>query len=136
MREPIDHTADVGFVVRAPTREALFAESVQGMCDLICDVGTVRPTTQRPVHARGQNPGDVLRALLAELLYLFDTEYLLCPRVTITQLTDTECVGMAHGEPVDARRHEIKLGIKAVTHHQLDVRQTRAGWEARVIFDV
>jgi SHS2 domain-containing protein len=40
------------------------------------------------------------------------------------------------GEPFDGRKHEICKEIKAVTYHQTEVRQTDAGWTARVIFDV
>jgi SHS2 domain-containing protein len=40
------------------------------------------------------------------------------------------------GEPFQEGVHVIKTQVKAVTYHQIEVRQEKEGWRARVIFDL
>jgi SHS2 domain-containing protein len=40
------------------------------------------------------------------------------------------------GEPIDRERHQLAHEIKAVTYHQLEVKETDAGWQARFIVDI
>ena len=47
-----------------------------------------------------------------------------------------EIRGVARGEKFTKRRHRARTYIKAVTYHQLAVRQTSAGWSATVYLDV
>jgi SHS2 domain-containing protein len=42
----------------------------------------------------------------------------------------------ARGEPLDRERHELSHEVKAITYHQLEVKQTDQGWQARVIVDI
>ena len=44
--------------------------------------------------------------------------------------------GTVRGERYDPNRHELKTLIKAVTYHQLEVRSSKVGWTARVVFDI
>jgi SHS2 domain-containing protein len=43
---------------------------------------------------------------------------------------------VARGEKFDARRHQAKLLVKAVTYHQLVLEQTPSGWRAQVYVDI
>ena len=47
-----------------------------------------------------------------------------------------EIVATAHGEKFDQARHHARTYIKAVTYHQLSVKQTESGWQATVYIDV
>ena len=40
------------------------------------------------------------------------------------------------GETYDATRHEIKIEVKAVTYHQLQIARETDHWTARVILDI
>jgi len=40
------------------------------------------------------------------------------------------------GERFDAARHPLKVQVKAVTYHGLEVARDEGGWRARVIFDI
>ena len=40
------------------------------------------------------------------------------------------------GSRLDPGRHDVRVTVKAVTYHALEVRQTATGWHARVILDV
>jgi SHS2 domain-containing protein len=45
-----------------------------------------------------------------------------------------DLTGRARGEAIDKRRHELKLGVKAVTYHRLKVDPEKG--VAEVIFDI
>jgi len=40
------------------------------------------------------------------------------------------------GEVFQEEVHVIKTGVKAVTYHQIEVREEKEGWRARIIFDL
>jgi SHS2 domain-containing protein len=76
---------------------------------------------------------------LSEVLYRFETRAFLVARAHV----DLTCAEGAHhlrasieGEPFEAGRHAIKVLVKAVTYHALDIRQDADGWTATVIFDI
>jgi SHS2 domain-containing protein len=56
------------------------------------------------------------------------------PEETTGPLTSVR--GSLTGEPYDPARHEIKVEIKAVTYHQLTIKQEGGQWVGRVIVDI
>jgi len=73
---------------------------------------------------------------LNELIFLFDTEYLIFRQFEIDDLTETRLHALAHGEVYDARRHDLSSAIKAATWHAAAVEQVAGGYRATVIFDI
>jgi SHS2 domain-containing protein len=70
------------------------------------------------------------------LIFLFDTEYLLCKKFEISEFTDTRIRATVSGEPYDAARHDLSSAIKAVTWHEASVESDAEGYKARIIFDI
>ena len=133
---PVEHTADIGIDITAPSFEELLRTAARALFDLMVDLDTIRPTAPYLVRARGGDTEELLVRWLSELLYLRDTQDLLFCRF---DLQDVEPVGLtcvAWGEHFDPSRHAAKTGIKAVTYHQVTAVRTPEGWRARVIFDV
>jgi SHS2 domain-containing protein len=85
---------------------------------------------------QGADVGDLLVNFLRELLYLFNGLGRVLNRVSIMACGNKRLVAQCVVEPYNPERHLIKTEIKAVTYHQLAVEKTKAGWKARVIFDV
>jgi SHS2 domain-containing protein len=76
---------------------------------------------------------------LNELLYLFETQAMLVRSARVTLGREGEehrLDARIQGEPFDSLRHPIKVTIKAVTNHALEVVETADGWRARVVIDV
>ena len=78
----------------------------------------------------------LLVAWLSEVLWLIEAEDLLFTRFTIESLSETALAALAHGEPADPQRHPYRGVVKAVTYHQLDLRQRAGAWSTNIIFDV
>ena len=134
--ELIEHPADVGIRVYGRDLAALFAHAALGLCSLITDTDTVLERESRSVEVAAPDRESLLVAWLSEVLWLIETEDLLFARFTIESLSDTALAALAHGEPADPQRHPYRGVIKAVTYHQLGLRQEAGTWSTNIIFDV
>lgn len=114
----------------------LFINAARGMESLLVPPEQVRVVTSREITVRGHDTISLLIAWLNELIFLFDTEYLLFRDFEIATLTDTVLTGIAQGEPYDDQRHELSSAIKAATWHEAAVTQGDEGYQARIIFDL
>jgi SHS2 domain-containing protein len=135
--EIIDHTADIGLRVIAPTLSKLFAKAAYGLFDLMVDLGTVQDHRRESVSARADDVEGLLQSWLSELLYLYETEHIVFRRFEIVHIDETEIRAYAWGEPFRPERHQVFMQIKAVTYHGLSVRRASGGnMVAEVIFDI
>ncbi len=75
---------------------------------------------------------------LSELLFRFETTGFIVSRATVELVSaDVYRLGARiEGEPLDPARHPMKVLLKAVTYHALEVREERDRWVAQVIFDI
>ena len=134
--EVFDHTADIGLHAYGETLPALFCNAARGMENLLVPLKQVRVVTIREITVKGHDPISLLIAWLNELIFLFDTEYLLFRDFEIATLTETALTAIARGEPYDSQRHELSSAIKAATWHEATVTQDNEGYQARIIFDL
>lgn len=136
---PIEHTADTGLEVEAPSLAELFVDCLRGMTDCITELDRVVPVSRHRLRVRAGDLGRLLVEWLSEAVYLFEVEDLLLSRAEV-EIRESpagfELESTVAGEPFDPDRHPVKIAIKAVTYHQLAVEQTADGWRARVIFDI
>lgn len=134
--EVFEHTADIGLHAYGSTFAELFIHAAQGMESLMVPLEQVRGETTKEITVEGHDAISLLIAWLNELIFLFDTEYLLFCDFSIDSISETRLTGRATGEPYDAQRHELSSAIKAVTWHEAAINHTTKGYQARIIFDL
>jgi SHS2 domain-containing protein len=134
--ELVDHTADVGIRVWADDVKGLFEEAARALFNVITDLTKVEAHLKQEIVVRGSDLEELLVAWLNELLYLHEVEYLLFCDFSITEINEGSVTGVANGEEFDEGRHSIKTEVKAVTYHQLKVKEHGEHWQAQVIFDI
>jgi SHS2 domain-containing protein len=134
--EVFEHTADIGLHAFGSTLDELFIHAAQGMQSLLVSPEQVRVVTSREISVEGHDSISLLIAWLNELIFLFDTEYLLFRDFSIEVSSDTHLSGRASGEAYDVQRHELSSAIKAVTWHEAAITRTDDGYLARIIFDL
>ncbi|MBW1740847.1 MAG: archease [Deltaproteobacteria bacterium] len=134
--EFIEHTADLGFMAYGASIEELFAHAAEAFFEAIVGLESVEERIERAIEVEAYAVDNLMVSWLGELLYLYDTERLVFKRFQIKWIEDNHLQASVYGEVLDPARHEIKTGIKAVTYHQLYVKERKGGWEARVIFDI
>ena len=134
--EVLDHTADIGLIIRAEDLPTLFENAGEGFFSLITDIRKVRSTVSRRIDLRGEALERLMVDWLSELLYLHDVESLLFKEFHVESAGEEGLKAVVRGEPFQEGRHEIKTEVKAVTHHQIMVKKVNGGWKAQVIFDL
>ncbi len=134
--EVFEHTADVGLRASGATLRELFAHVAEGMESLLVPPEQVRLQVGREIHVEGHDAVSLLINWLNELIFLFDTEYLIFRHFEIDDLSETRLHTFAYGEPYDAQRHDLGNAIKAATWHDIAVEQVEGGYRTTVIFDI
>jgi SHS2 domain-containing protein len=134
--EVFEHTADVGIHAYGSTLADLFVHAAQGMESLMVAPEQVRSLSSREITVEGHDSVSLLIAWLNELIFLFDTEYLLLRDFVIDEISETRLIARATGEPYDGQRHDLSSAIKAVTWHEAAVTHGDEGYKARIIFDI
>lgn len=140
--EIIEHTADLGIKVYGKNLEELFLNAGRAMFDVMVEETKRKSIFQKEeqkkflVSKRASGIEDVFVAWLGELLYLFVTEGLIMDKTNIQRL-DSGCIqAEVSGRTFDPASCRVKTEIKAITFHELEVKQTDRGYQAQVIFDV
>src|SRR4030043_1900235 len=134
--EILDHTADIGIIVYGEDLNSLFQNAGEAFFHLITDLKKVRLRTERKIEIGGESLERLMVDWLNELLYLHDVENLLFKRFNVESVGEEGLKAKVKGEFFQEGVHVIKTGVKAVTYHQLEVRQEKEGWRARIIFDL
>lgn len=132
----LEHTADIGFEALGATREEVFANAARALFHIIVELDSVELRQTVNLRVEGADPPSLLVNWLSELLYLQDTEGWLFREFTINSLSDKSLAAVARGEKADAARHQLKLLVKAITYHQLELQPTATGWRAQVYVDI
>jgi len=137
-----DHTADIGLEVRGDSLADLLATAAratfeQMIEDWPTEAACVREVRAAPAAGLKNDLGELLVVWLQELLFLFETEHLV-PRSFEFSVAGRDEVRADVGFGVFVPgRHRTRLEIKAVTYHELAVREEPGGaWSARFILDV
>lgn len=144
MHETFEHTADLGLRIRAADIDTLFAEAAEALFSAVVeDLKTVEPKEKVELRMESADREYLLFDWLSELLYRYDTGHMLfskfevhvhlppSPGVATPRLTAT-----AWGEKLDPARHAPGHEVKAITYHELKVKETSDGWLAEVIVDI
>lgn len=134
--ELVDHTADVGLRLWAPTPEGVFEEAGKAVFSLICDPLTIKQVETVDVRVEAGDRELLLAAWINELIYEFETTRALFTDFRLVELDDTHLVARVAGERLDPARHAVCGGVKAATLHELVLRKGPHGWEGFVILDV
>ena len=134
--EVFEHTADIGLHAYGSTLTEVFIHAAQGMESLMVAPEQVRTVISREVNVEGHDAVSLLINWLNELIFLFDTEYLLFQDFELSFISENRLIARAFGEVYNAQRHELSSAIKAVTWHEAAVTHTENGYQARIIFDI
>jgi SHS2 domain-containing protein len=132
----LDHTGDLGIEIYGGTLAELFENAGEALFEVITDPAKVEEKLERRFTLRYDERETLLVDWLGELLYLHDTENLLCKRFEVEDMAGGNFRAKAWGESFHDGRHVIRTEVKAVTFHQLEVREVGGKWKARVILDL
>jgi SHS2 domain-containing protein len=131
-----DHTADLGLEIYGTDEKELFLNAAIAVFDTMTELDHVTVKENRHFSVEGSDREDLLINFLREILYMYNGEGFLLKECSISDIDDRQVIGTVRGEVFDPEKHRIKMEIKAVTYHRIEVEKTPHGWKGRVIFDV
>jgi len=135
--EYVEHTADMGLLVRGKSLPDLLKNAAQGLFETIAVVDTVDETNSVEIHLTAESVEDLFVAWLDELIFQHETKEIFFKRADVKDCSETEVSAIVYGEPTNFDKHEVYTEIKSVTYHQLQVvRKCDSSWFAQVIFDL
>jgi SHS2 domain-containing protein len=139
--EFLEHTADLYVAAYGKSLEEAFENAAYAMFEGMTDLGKVEPSLEESVEVKGQDEQALLYNWLEALLVKFDVTGNLYSRFKILKIKKTSSdfglEAKIWGEPFDAKRHMSKVGVKAVTYHQMEIRREAKGAvTVRFILDI
>ena len=132
----VDHTADLGIMVRGEDLKDLFENAALSLIHIIMGKIPEGKGESLQVDIQGEDMVDLMVNWLSEILYLFEGEKKILNWVEITSLSSKNISAMLQLIPYDERAFDIQCEIKAVTYHQLKISKNNKHWQATIIFDV
>lgn len=129
--EEIQHTADWCLRVWAADLPSLFVEAARGMNLLSGMQQAPGPITHQTFESDAPDPESLLVSFLSELVFAAEQEKTGFDQFDIKLEGQRLRVEMK-GAPLVS----INKTIKAVTYHNLQIRQTKCGVEVEIVFDV
>lgn len=129
----VEHTADWALRLRGRNLNELFARAAEGMAYLLAgDISAIPLTETRELALEAYDAEELLVVWLGELAYWAERDGLVFPVADLSEVTPQKLAGVVSGgRPLELQKH-----IKAVTYHDLKIRETVKGLEVTVVFDV
>lgn len=140
--EEVSHTADWSVRVWAQDLPALFAESARAMNSLSGTVTSNGPRLKRTFESEAPDAESQLVAFLSELVYYQEQENLAFDtfKIEIKKLA-LSSAAVSKGKKLKVEMEGMQISsvdkaIKAVTYHNLQIKNTDHGFETTIVFDV
>ena len=132
----LNHTGDLAIEIYGQSLKDLYENAGQALFAVLTDPSRVEVRVETAIALSYDNLETLLVDWLGELLYLHDSKGLVFRRFEVESIENQRFEAKAWGESFESGRHVIRTGVKAVTFHELEVKQERAHWRARVVLDL
>jgi SHS2 domain-containing protein len=121
----LDHATDAIIEVRAKDLKEAFSVTADAVINLTLDQYKVEEKEQREFLAQGKDLRYLLFSWLEEIPFLLITEGFAIKRMEfdIIQNQDYKINATAYGEPLDFKKHNFKVKIKAPTFYEMEIKQ-------------
>jgi SHS2 domain-containing protein len=129
--------ADAAFEAEGKSLEELFEACAEATFEVMAETDTVEAKNKEEIQLTSDDLEELLFNWLAELIYLKDLKATLFNKyqIRIEKPDGYKLRASVWGEPVDAEKHKVKVDVKAVTYHLLEVKKINNKWIAKVILD-
>jgi len=138
--EFLEHTADLYIAAYGKSLEEAFENAAYATFEGMTDLDKVQPKLEDTVEVEGYDEHALLYNWLEALLAKFDITGNLYSRFKIANINKTP-VGLKlkaniWGEPFNPQKHVSKVGIKAVTYHQMEIMKEPGLIAVKFILDI
>jgi SHS2 domain-containing protein len=121
------------------TLEEAFENAAKGLSDTMIDLKTVRPGKEIRIHAKGHDLYSLLFNWLDKVMLLLVADGIALSQFSIKihqHNSGYSLEGTTKGEPLDLDRHHYKVEIKAVTYHEMEIKEEKGMITVRFLLDL
>jgi len=130
--EEVEHTADRALRVRGRNLAELLEKAAHAMVALDGEAPVSERFIRRVIEVEGSDRETLLVNWLNEILYLEQIHHEFYDHFLLSHVTENHLCAQLYGRQLN---HSVTC-LKAVTFHNLEVKQTSEGVEATVVVDV
>jgi SHS2 domain-containing protein len=130
--EEVEHTADLAFRIRGRNLAELLENAAQAMVALDGRPPVSKRFIRRVIEIEGTDRETLLVNWLNEILYLEQTHHEFYNLFVLSDVIDNHLHAQLYGRQLD---HSV-TSLKAVTFHNLEVKESSDGLEATIVVDV
>jgi SHS2 domain-containing protein len=138
--ETLEHTADAYLAAYGKDLNEAFENAAAAMFNVMTEIEKIRPTVEDEVEVSGEDEYALLYDWLEALLLRFELKGMLYSEFKVLQLSQGshgfELKAELRGERFDPKRHLQKVGIKAVTYHQMEIVTAPGSVTLKFILDI
>jgi SHS2 domain-containing protein len=138
--EFLEHTADAYIAAYGEDLAEAFENAALAMFETMTDTKAIKPINEKTVTAKGADKQALLYDWLERLLVMFEVEGMLLSKFKIHKIQQAKdgfrLEAKVYGEPYDPERHKQKVGVKAVTYHRMEVKETPGEVVLKFILDI
>ncbi len=130
-------TADIAFEATASSLNELFEAAAEAVTETMVKRKMVHPVLKKLIQLRAGSVQDLLYDFLSELIFMKDTEGILCSAIAV-EIDEKDCslAATIEGEYIDYERHKLGSDVKAVTLHKFSLKKEGKQYTAHVILDI
>ena len=125
--EFLEHTADLYIAAYGSSLEEAFENAAYAMFEGMTNLDKVQPLKEDTIIVEGYDEQALLYNWLEALLVKFDVRGNLysCFKVEGIEKTSRgfKLKASIWGEPFNSKKHVSKVGVKAVTYHQMEIKK-------------
>lgn len=135
----LDHVTDAIVEAYGSSLDEAFENSAKGLVNTMIDLEQITPDQEYEIVAKGYDVKSLLYDWLEKVMLglLIDNIALSDFKVKISKNNgDYFLKGIAKGEVLDLKKHHYKIEIKAVTYHEMEIKQTENMITTRFLLDL
>lgn len=121
----LDHATDAIIEIRAKNLKEAFSVTADAVINLTLDQDKVEEKEQKEFSARGKDLRYLLFSWLEEISFVLITEGFAIKRIEfdMDEKDGYQIDATAFGEPLDFKKHNFKVEIKAPTFHEMEIKE-------------
>jgi SHS2 domain-containing protein len=134
----LDHMTDAVIEAYGSTLEEAFESAAKALNDTMIDLKEVKPDREVRIQASGHDLQELLFDWLDKVMLLLVADGIVMSEFSVKIRHDDgySLEGVARGEKLDLQKHHYKVEIKAVTYHEMEIRQASGRTTVKFLLDL
>lgn len=136
----LEHTADIFIEAYGNNLEEVYENAALALFEVMTDTSKIDQTLSEIVKVRAADNFELLYNWLEQFLIKFEVENKIYSKFEVKAIKkiNSELILSAKifGEPFNHEKHPSKVEVKAITYHEMDIKEHNGLFKARFLLDI